>query len=767
MSPTPVARARGSPGGGARCYSSRCLAREQSPCDSLTGLLCVAAAILLQRTCTEECLSQSFRFFLARTRPPPPPARRSPPGCESWRARESDGGPAASACGRVAGTDLGGGSDVVAGRSVGGGGGGGNERSQIEIASLLYRYKNDETIKRLLEPAPLIYWIAYARPASTWRRYAANMHPVRLCGLLLVANLFKAIDNDIAHRNEFSTSLRRAAKSQIFELRRYKRDTDYFMNTKLGFKELSHVTTSRLNVFHLLTFTGSGDRKDSGLTDSITAGRFLFSQPQSASKGRQPQSDKETRTEADRVEAPNSKCDGGRPSIPDGIPQGHAAAISPAGAPLVAKGERRPDLQVRKASDEHPRPLKTSLYGAGSLQRPRVGRTSDGKRSVRGNTKTARESRIVRKADGARQKLPSGESESSKKRKQKRKDKRARTKERQQKRRNKGNKKTRKNGTSKKASPPKKKVKKGNSQRSNRNKNKKAREPKEEKQKKNNKNSHKKKIVKSSTKKLEGEIRQISDGSCDVSTKVGKGEVVAVESRATSEAVDCKHKIRASKGATLKMTCPRFSLSPSRCKEEKVVIKEIGKGNFKKKYCKGKIPGEEVSDAGLEAVTLLHRRAKLKGKQCAVGFLCLFSTSEISSKVSECRGKYKLQEGESMIVAPSTFRDKVSCRYTFKSPKGTTLALSCPSFNLSERGCGRERVIVREKKAKYKKKFCKTSNPAKERSQTTSNHFTITHKRKKLKDKECERGFWCQVSVVKGKTDIYLRQGGYVFGSVS
>lgn len=75
-------------------------------------------------------------------------------------------------------------------------------------------------------------------------------------------------------------------------------------NTKLGFKELSHVTTSRLNVFHLLTFTGSGDRKDSGLTDSITAGRFLFSQPQSASKGRQPQSDKETRTEADRVEAP-------------------------------------------------------------------------------------------------------------------------------------------------------------------------------------------------------------------------------------------------------------------------------------------------------------------------------------------------------------------------------------------------------------------------------------------------------------------------------
>ncbi|XP_069996118.1 axoneme-associated protein mst101(2) [Penaeus vannamei] len=443
--------------------------------------------------------------------------------------------------------------------------------------------------------------------------------------------------------------------------------------------------------------------------------------------------------------------DGGRPSSPDGILQGHAAAISLAGAPLVAKGERRPDLQVRKASDEHPRPLKTSLYGAGSLQRPRVGRTSDGKRSVKGNTKTARESRIVRKADGARQKLPSGESESSKKRKQKRKDKRARTKERQQKRRNKGNKKTRKNGKSKKASPQKKKVKKGNSQRSNRNKNKKAREPKEEKQKKNNKNSHKKKIVKSSTKKLEGEIRQISDGNCDVSTKVGKGEVVAVESRATSEAVDCKHKIRASKGATLKMTCPRFSLSPSRCKEEKVVIKEIGKGNFKKKYCKGKIPGEEVSDAALKAVTLLHRRAKLKGKQCAVGFLCLFSTSEISSKVSECRGKYKLQEGESMIVAPSTFRDKVSCKYTFKSPKGTTLALSCPSFNLSERGCGRERVIVREKKAKYKKKFCKTSNPAKERSQTTSNHFTITHKRKKLKDKECERGFWCQVSVVKGK----------------
>ncbi|XP_047491060.1 serine protease filzig-like isoform X5 [Penaeus chinensis] len=453
----------------------------------------------------------------------------------------------------------------------------------------------------------------------------------------------------------------------------------------------------------------------------------------------------------------------GHPSSPGGIPQGHAEAISLGGDPFETKAERWPDLRVRKASNEQPRSTRSTLYGPGSFQRPPMTGTSDRKGSDNGNTKKGVKKSIGDKAGGDRQKQSPGKSESSKKRTRKRKEKRAKAKKKQQKRNNKVNKKTPKKGKSKMDSQnnntAKHRGKKANSQKRNKEQsNKKAREPKEERGKKVKKKSLKKKTGKSNAKKpkdkikvsnTKPKIRQVSDESCDSSTKVGAGEVVAVEGPGSRRAVECKHTIRTRKGNTLKMTCPRFSLSPGRCKDEKVVIKEIGKGKFKKKYCKGEIPGEDVSEAALRAVTFVHRRAKLKGKQCAVGFLCLFSASEISGKVSECGGKYKLQEGESMVVAPATFADKVSCKYTFKSPPGSTLALSCPSFNLNERGCGRERVIVREKKAKYKKKFCKTSNPAKEHGQTTSNSFTFTHKRKKLKDNDCERGFWCQVSVAK------------------
>ncbi|XP_063593533.1 uncharacterized protein LOC134770514 isoform X3 [Penaeus indicus] len=456
----------------------------------------------------------------------------------------------------------------------------------------------------------------------------------------------------------------------------------------------------------------------------------------------------------------------GRPSSPGGIPQDHAEAISLGGDPLETKGERGPDLWVRKASDEQPRPMRFTLYEPGSFQRPRVRGTNDRKGSDKGNTKKEVEKRIGDKAGGDRQKQSSGKSESSKTRTRKRKEKRAKSKKKQKKMKNKVNKKTLKKGKSKKASQnnntAKHRGKKGYSQKRNKKQNnKEAREPKEEKGKNIKKKSLKKKTGKSNAKKpkdkikvsnTKPKIRQVSAESCVSSTEVGVGEVVAVEGPGSRKAVDCKHTIRTRKGNTLKMTCPRFSLSPGRCKDERVVIKEIGKGKFKKKYCKGEIPGEDVSEAALRAVTFVHRRAKLKGKQCAVGFLCLFSASEISGKVSECGGKYQLQEGESMIVAPATFGDKISCKYTFKSPPGSTLALSCPSFNLNQRGCGRERVIVREKKAKYKKKFCKTSNPAKEHGQTTSNSLTLTHKRKKLKDNDCETGFWCQVSVVKGST---------------
>ncbi|XP_047491059.1 hyphal wall protein 2-like isoform X4 [Penaeus chinensis] len=456
----------------------------------------------------------------------------------------------------------------------------------------------------------------------------------------------------------------------------------------------------------------------------------------------------------------------GHPSSPGGIPQGHAEAISLGGDPFETKAERWPDLRVRKASNEQPRSTRSTLYGPGSFQRPPMTGTSDRKGSDNGNTKKGVKKSIGDKAGGDRQKQSPGKSESSKKRTRKRKEKRAKAKKKQQKRNNKVNKKTPKKGKSKMDSQnnntAKHRGKKANSQKRNKEQsNKKAREPKEERGKKVKKKSLKKKTGKSNAKKpkdkikvsnTKPKIRQVSDESCDSSTKVGAGEVVAVEGPGSRRAVECKHTIRTRKGNTLKMTCPRFSLSPGRCKDEKVVIKEIGKGKFKKKYCKGEIPGEDVSEAALRAVTFVHRRAKLKGKQCAVGFLCLFSASEISGKVSECGGKYKLQEGESMVVAPATFADKVSCKYTFKSPPGSTLALSCPSFNLNERGCGRERVIVREKKAKYKKKFCKTSNPAKEHGQTTSNSFTFTHKRKKLKDNDCERGFWCQVSVAKGQS---------------
>ncbi|XP_042889921.1 serine proteinase stubble-like isoform X1 [Penaeus japonicus] len=267
-----------------------------------------------------------------------------------------------------------------------------------------------------------------------------------------------------------------------------------------------------------------------------------------------------------------------------------------------------------------------------------------------------------------------------------------------------------------------------------------------------NRNPKKKEVEKKNKERQDPDRRKQSPGGkCGSSTRVGVGEVLAVEASDSGKAVECKHTIRARKGVTLKMTCPRFSLSPGGCKEEKVIIREVGKGKgFKKKYCKSENPGADVSVAAPKAVTFLHERTQQKGKRCSDGFLCLFSATEISGTVSECRKKYKLREGETMIVTPTTFRDKVSCKYSFRSPPGTVLSLRCPSFNLNARGCGRERVIVREKKPKYKEKFCKENNPAAKRGQTASNYVIITHKRKKLKNNECERGFWCQVSAVRG-----------------
>ncbi|XP_042889922.1 uncharacterized protein LOC122264900 isoform X2 [Penaeus japonicus] len=432
---------------------------------------------------------------------------------------------------------------------------------------------------------------------------------------------------------------------------------------------------------------------------------------------------------------------------------------------LKAKDDRTQDLLSQKTGREQV-PLETPSDEPASRRGGMAGRraTKNTKRlSNRNPKKKEVEKKNKERQDPDRRKQSPGKSNSRKKNVRKRKveekETKTKAKKKQRKRQNKTVKKKLKFGKNptKKNKPVKNKAKKRKSKKHKRRKNRGgAKKPKKGQRKKG------KQGVRSNTKKSKPKIKVgrtkpksrvlFQGGKCGSSTRVGVGEVLAVEASDSGKAVECKHTIRARKGVTLKMTCPRFSLSPGGCKEEKVIIREVGKGKgFKKKYCKSENPGADVSVAAPKAVTFLHERTQQKGKRCSDGFLCLFSATEISGTVSECRKKYKLREGETMIVTPTTFRDKVSCKYSFRSPPGTVLSLRCPSFNLNARGCGRERVIVREKKPKYKEKFCKENNPAAKRGQTASNYVIITHKRKKLKNNECERGFWCQVSAVRGQ----------------
>ncbi|XP_042869471.1 muscle M-line assembly protein unc-89-like [Penaeus japonicus] len=346
---------------------------------------------------------------------------------------------------------------------------------------------------------------------------------------------------------------------------------------------------------------------------------------------------------------------------------------------LKAKDDRTQDLLSQRTGREQV-PLETPSDEPASLRRGMALRraTSNTKRlSNRNPKKKEVEKKNKKRQDPGRRKQSPGKSNSRKKNVRKRKveekETKTKAKKKQRKRQNKTVKKKLKfsKNPTKKNKPVKNKAKKRKSKKYKRRKNRGgAKKPKKGQRKKG------KQGVRSDTKKSKPKIkvgrtkpkpRLLFQGvKCGSSTRVGVGEVLAVEASDSGKAVECKHTIRARKGVTLKMTCPRFSLSPGGCKEEKV-IREVGKGKgFKKKYCKSENPGEDVSVAAPKAVTFLHERTQQKGTRCSDGFLCLFSATEISGTVSECRKKYKLREGETMIVTPTTFRDKVSCKYSFR-----------------------------------------------------------------------------------------------------
>lgn len=84
--------------------------------------------------------------------------------------------------------------------SLGRGREGGEFGGQVELASLLYRCKNEETTKQFKSLVQVISWVAHARAAMCRGVTPVISTQVDLCEFLLVAIMHISFDNDIVLR---------------------------------------------------------------------------------------------------------------------------------------------------------------------------------------------------------------------------------------------------------------------------------------------------------------------------------------------------------------------------------------------------------------------------------------------------------------------------------------------------------------------------------------------------------------------------------------
>ncbi|XP_068207130.1 arginine/serine-rich protein PNISR-like [Palaemon carinicauda] len=110
-------------------------------------------------------------------------------------------------------------------------------------------------------------------------------------------------------------------------------------------------------------------------------------------------------------------------------------------------------------------------------------------------------------------------------------------------------------------------------------------------------------------------------------------------------------------------------------------------------------------------------------------------------------------DGNSAILFGYNMEKRGGCKMTFKGPKGSTLSLDCPQFQLNSEGCSQEGMEVYDKESKEKTEHCQTSGPKGWKS--SGNVAVITFLREPSKG-NCGRNFVCQISVTGSPQNVKM-----------
>ncbi|ROT71599.1 protease [Penaeus vannamei] len=110
-----------------------------------------------------------------------------------------------------------------------------------------------------------------------------------------------------------------------------------------------------------------------------------------------------------------------------------------------------------------------------------------------------------------------------------------------------------------------------------------------------------------------------------------------------------------------------------------------------------------------------------------------------------CGGTADLDAGDVIIFYSQNDGTKSKCKYTFKSPAGTYLAMACPQFNLNPAGCKAEKLTLKITGARPVT-YCEDEEVS---VAVPRNSLKVTYKRKALGKGQCSGGFVCLVGAIE------------------
>ncbi|XP_066951780.1 splicing regulatory glutamine/lysine-rich protein 1-like isoform X2 [Macrobrachium rosenbergii] len=169
------------------------------------------------------------------------------------------------------------------------------------------------------------------------------------------------------------------------------------------------------------------------------------------------------------------------------------------------------------------------------------------------------------------------------------------------------------------------------------------------------------------------------------------------------------------------------------------------RGTKKDDDMKEKLNKKKASSRAKSAKSTGPKRKKVKKMKIILGKGGKKAIPKGSCKVSRI---VSAADGNSAILFGYNMQKKGSCKMTFKAPKGSTLSLDCPQFDLNSKGCDQEGMQVYDKASKKNSEHCLTSGPKDWKS--SGNVAAITFRREASKDK-CGRNFVCQITVTGAK----------------